>query len=133
MFKLINTICKYFIFYKIYKTKSLGTRIRLACESLSVVYIKIGQILSTRYDLLSQDDCRELQKLLDRTKELPYETIEKIIKKEIGLKKFKSIDKKPIASASISQVHKGILKNGDVVAIKVKRPNINKEIKKEIR
>ncbi|NQV09209.1 AarF/ABC1/UbiB kinase family protein [Candidatus Woesearchaeota archaeon] len=114
---------------------NLGVFLRKFCEKHSLTYVKIGQILSTRYDLLPKKDCEELQKLLDNTRPLEYETIKDIIEndynKPIG-EIFKRFNKNPLASASIAQVHKAELKNGDVVAVKVRRPGIEKRVRKDI-
>ncbi|KKR40553.1 MAG: ABC-1 domain protein [Candidatus Yanofskybacteria bacterium GW2011_GWF2_43_596] len=78
--QISSTSIKYLALYKLtkHRNKTLGTRLRLACEELGFVFIKIGQILSTRYELLSREDCTELQKLLDSVPPIPYEQVEKI-------------------------------------------------------
>lgn len=115
---------------------SFGTRLRKMCEKLGITYIKIGQALSMRYDLLSEEDCEELQKLLDKTNPLPYEVIRDILDREFRgpyTKHFKEFDKKPLGSASVSQVHKAVLHDGRVVAVKVKRPYVVKHVKDDMR
>jgi ubiquinone biosynthesis protein len=102
---------------------SMPIRLRLILEELGSTYIKFGQILSTREDLIKKEFIDELSKLQDNTPEFSYEITKKIIETE--LKKpvdeiFSKIDKKPIASASIGQVHRGTLKTGEEVVVKYK-------------
>lgn len=113
---------------------SRGTRIRLMLEKLGTTYIKLGQILSTRQDIFPQDIIEELQKLQDTAPSEAFEDFEKPIKETFGdLKRvFKKFDKKPLASASIAQVHYGVLKNNKAVVVKIRRPNLEEKINKDI-
>ena len=98
-------------------------------EKLGPTFIKIGQILSTRADLISVPYCDALSRLRSNVTSLPYEDIESILKEEYGdiNKIFYSIDIEPIGSASIAQVHRAVLRsNNKLVVIKVKRPGIEK-------
>ncbi|MFH2027777.1 MAG: lipopolysaccharide core heptose(II) kinase RfaY [Nanoarchaeota archaeon] len=102
-------------------------RLRLILEKLGPTFIKFGQILSLRHDLVPKGYAQELGKLQDRVPAFSYDGAKQIIEKELGRpinKLFKSFDKEPIASASVAQVHKAILKSGEVVAVKVQRPNV---------
>lgn len=111
-------------------------RIRLAFEALGPSFIKLAQIISLRPDLIPFEYIKELEKTQDKVPPFPFSEVKKIIEKECKVKTidlFKHIDPKPIASASLSQVHKAILKNGRVVALKVKRPNIEELIKNDIK
>ncbi|MFH2047614.1 MAG: lipopolysaccharide core heptose(II) kinase RfaY [Pseudomonadota bacterium] len=106
-------------------------RIRLAFEELGPTYIKLGQILSTRADLIHPDLVHELSKLQDEVPAFPFIDAKKILESELGVLAediFEFINEKPIASASIGQVHKARLKNGADVAIKIQRPGIKKII-----
>ncbi len=128
---------EYFLLYKLnkHKKKFLGRRIRECCEKLGITYIKMGQILSMRYDILPDKDCEELQKLLDNTTPISYTEIKNIIRKDFRKSPeqlFTTFEKKPIASASIAQVHKAKIKNVKV-AVKIKRPNIEEQILKDIK
>ena len=108
-----------------------GERIRMACEDLGTTFIKLGQILSNRNDILPKDITDELSKLQNHVKPFDEQEAIKIIETELGKtidEVFETFDTKPKASASISQVHIGVLKNGEKVAIKVKRPNIEDNI-----
>jgi ubiquinone biosynthesis protein len=135
--KILSVASRYLIFYKFtrWRDKDFGWRLRLALEELGLTFIKIGQILAMRYDILSPDDCRELQKLLDNVNPLPWETIERILTESYGRpipEIFSDIDQAPLASASVSQVHRGRLASGEEVAIKVKRPAVDAMVKKDI-
>ena len=95
-------------------------------EQLGPTFIKIGQILSTRVDLLPEKYIKELSRLRSNVSKMDYLEIEKIVKNEYKdyNKIFAYINKKPLGSASIAQVHKAKLKNGEEVVLKIKRPNI---------
>jgi len=110
-------------------------RLRLTLERLGPTFIKLGQLLSVRPDLLPKEYITELEKLQDRVEEFPFEFVEKEIRKELkkGIKElFSSFDKKPVASASISQVHKARLKTGELVAVKVQRPHAKEIMETDI-
>lgn len=110
-------------------------RIRMAIEELGPTFIKLGQILSTRYDILPADIINELAKLQDDVSEFGLSVAEEIFREEVGLEMeevFQTYDKTPLAAASIGQVYCGKLKNGNEVVIKVQRPNIEKTIETDI-
>ena len=112
-----------------------GERLRLALESLGPIFVKFGQVMSTRRDLLAPDIADELARLQDQVP--PFESVlaVAIIEKAFGrpLKQiFASFDHTPIASASIAQVHFAILPNGREVAVKVLRPNMKPAIEKDL-
>lgn len=135
--KIINSFLEYLVFYKFnrHKNKILGKRLRQACEKLGVVFIKFGQMLSTRYDVLSEKDCMELQKLLDKAPELSYSKVKEIFLHDFGKLPedlFLEFDFRSVASASISQVYKAKLHSGEEVAVKVRRPYLGKIIKKDV-
>ncbi len=117
------------------KNISQAERLRLCIESLGPIFIKFGQLLATRRDLLNDDLIDELEKLLDRVPPFPVSDARDII--EASLKKpvhqaFQSFDEEVLASASIAQVHKAVLNNGREVIVKIVRPNIEKAIRKDI-
>ncbi len=110
-------------------------RLRRTLEKLGPTFIKFGQLLSVRPDLVPKEYSKELEKLQDKVPEFPFNEVKNIIEKEFGKdinKIFLHFEKKPIASASISQVHKAILKNGDKVAVKVQRPNVKQIMETDI-
>ncbi|NQU79117.1 AarF/ABC1/UbiB kinase family protein [Candidatus Woesearchaeota archaeon] len=105
-------------------------------EDLDGSFIKLGQLLSIRPDLIPEEYCEELSKLQDHVRPFSSVTAKKIIEKELGKpvkKLFKEFEDEPIASASMGQVHKAKLKDGSVVIIKVQRPNIERTIKTDIK
>lgn len=110
-------------------------RIRLAFEELGPTFIKLGQLLSTRSDLISGDYHKELLKLQDEVPPTSYEAIRKIIKSEFGQypeEIFQYFEKKPLAGASIGQVHKAQLHSGEMVAVKIQRPEIRQLVKTDL-
>ena len=114
---------------------SRAERVRLAFEELGPTFVKLGQILSTRPDLVPVDFINELSKLQDMVPPFPFDEAREIIKVELGAapeELFASIDKIPIASASIGQVYRAKLKDGEDVAVKVQRPGITKIIEVDL-
>lgn len=112
-----------------------GVRIRRALEDLGPIYVKFGQILSTRRDLLPDDISEELTKLQDRVPPFPGDKAQALIEKSLGAtveELFDDFDVKPLASASIAQVHPAKLKDGRDVVVKVVRPGIEKTIDRDI-
>jgi len=112
-----------------------AVRIRMAFEELGPSYIKLGQILSTRPDLVPIDFIREFAKLLDKVPSFPFIEVEKIFAADFGAHPtdlFEAFEETPFASASIGQVHKATIQNGDQVAVKVQRPGIQKTIEVDL-
>lgn len=112
-----------------------GERIRRALEDLGPIFVKFGQMLSTRRDLLPDDVAQELAKLQDRVPPFPGTTarviVEEALEKPVG-ELFESFDEHPHASASIAQVHLARLMGGRDVVVKVVRPGIQKVIARDI-
>ena len=115
--------------------KNLAKRLRIVLQELGPTYIKLGQLLSTRADILSPEYIDELRKLQDKIPSVEYEKIEKVLINELGEnydKYFKSIEKKASAAASIAQIHQAVLKNGENVVLKIQRPGIYKQVKVDL-
>lgn len=113
------------------KQLTRGERIRLALEELGPIFVKAGQIISTRRDILPDDIASELAKLQDRVPPFPGTQAKAIIEKALDRRieeVFTEFDTNALASASIAQVHAAKLHNGDSVIVKVLRPNIDKII-----
>ncbi len=103
----------------------------MAFEELGPTFVKLGQLLSTRPDLVPPEYVEEFSQLHDRVQPLPFETIQQILKEEYGEKRdqfFESIDPSPLGAASIAQVHRARLKTGEEVVVKIQRPGIIKTI-----
>ncbi len=110
-------------------------RLRLALEELGPTFVKLGQVLSTRPDLLPPSYIEELAKLQDTVPPLPWEPIRARIEEELGYppdKLFASCDRTPIAAASLSQVHGAVLPDGTPVVVKVQRPGIQATIETDL-
>ena len=114
---------------------SRAQRIRMAIEELGPTYIKFGQILSTRPDLIPIDFINELSKLQDKVTPCSFNDIHKIITSEFGRQReelFERFDEIPLASASIGQVYRARLLDGEEVAVKVQRPGIRRIIEVDL-
>lgn len=125
------------LFKKYILRKNTGQVVKEFVLSMGIVYIKLAQMLATQNfgNLFTEEDRIMLSSICDDCNPIEYTEIENILRKEYNENIeniFFSIDSKPIGSASVSQVHKGVLRNGDVVAIKVKRKDITNTIEKDI-
>ncbi len=116
--------------------RRLGKRITKFIQDSGPSFIKLGQILSTRPDLIGDIISEELSKLRDKLPHFSFQEAQEIIELELNKNiddLFLSIDQKPVAAASIAQVHKAVTLNHEEVAIKVLRPNIEKHFAKDLR
>lgn len=114
---------------------SEAQRLRLALEELGPTFIKFGQILSTRYDLIPEEYIQELSRLQDRAPAFEFSEAKKVIEKEFGRKLeeiFQSFNPEQIASASIGQVYRATLSGGEEVAVKVMRPGVEDIIETDL-
>src|SRR3990172_8361351 len=114
---------------------SLATRTRLAFEELGPTFIKFGQILSTRPDLIPEEFVKGFLKLQDEVPPFAFEDVIKVIEQEFRRPLndlFKEVEEKPIAAASIAQVHRAVTKANEKVVIKVQRPQIETVIENDI-
>ncbi|MEG2246188.1 MAG: AarF/UbiB family protein [Peptostreptococcaceae bacterium] len=117
------------------KNMSTGERLRRAFEELGPTYVKLGQILSTRKDLLDQNIIDELVKLRDNVEVFDTDIAMKILKEELNVPIndiFLEFNHTPIAAASLGQVYEATLKSGDSVIVKIQRPNMENIIKSDI-
>ncbi|MGB3329250.1 MAG: AarF/ABC1/UbiB kinase family protein, partial [Thermomicrobiales bacterium] len=116
--------------------EAVAISLRGALTDGGVTFVKMGQILSTRRDLLPPEFITELGKLQTKAASLPWEEIEPILIRELGEEQlataFRSIDHKPLASASIAQVHTAVLADGSEVVIKVRRPGITTQVNRDL-
>ncbi len=114
---------------------SRGVRLRRTLEDLGPIYIKFGQTLSTRKDLLPEDIADELVKLQDRVPPFSNALAQRIIEEQLGQEvqqAFAEFEEKPLASASVAQVHCATLKTGEKVIVKVLRPDIEDKIHSDV-
>jgi ubiquinone biosynthesis protein len=114
---------------------SLPTRTRQAFEELGPTFVKLGQLLSGRSDIIPKNFVEEFKKLQDNVRTVPFEEIENLIREELQAEiddVFLNFDREPIASASIGQVYSATLKSGESVVVKVQRPGIEDKIKSDI-
>ena len=104
-------------------------------EKMGPTFIKLGQILSSRADLLPEPYLKALSRLQDKVEPFPYAEVEKIVQEELGVrlsKAFTTFEPHPIAAASLGQVHRAILRDGREVAVKVQRPEIRKQVAEDL-
>ena len=115
---------------------SIGARLRIALEELGPTFIKLGQILSTRPDILPHDIIIELEKLQDSVPAFPFEDLKKVVESSLEdtlTQLFKDFDPVPLAAASIAQVHRATAHDGRKVVVKVQRPDIESVIEQDLR
>ena len=114
----------------------IGRTLAEVFEALGPTYIKLGQILSTRRDLLSEPVIRHLERLQDRLPAIPFRLVPPLFRREFGIdlaEAFTAFERSPIASASIASVYRGRLPDGRVVAVKIRRPGIERRIAADLR
>lgn len=120
---------------KAYRGYTLPQRVRMLLEELGPVFVKLGQVVSTRADMLPPDWVDEFKKLQDMVPSFPFEDVKRVVETSLKsplLEKFKTFDETPCASASIAQVHYATLHDGKDTAVKVKRPGIDKIIESDL-
>ncbi len=110
-------------------------RLRMVCEELGPTFVKMGQILSTRPDLLPKPYITELRKLQDHASKIPFEEVKRVVEEEMGKEIneiFPTFEQKPLAAASIAQVHRCTLPDGTQAVAKVLRPGIEEQIRMDL-
>ncbi|CAD2074206.1 ABC transporter [Jeotgalicoccus coquinae] len=115
--------------------KTYAERIRIFIEEMGTTFIKLGQIASTRADLLPPDLIRELEKLQSHVAPFPAEEARRLIEESLEApidELFMIFNDKPVGSASIGQVHRAMLHTGEDVAVKIQRPNIEKTVRTDL-
>jgi ubiquinone biosynthesis protein len=119
-----------------YKSKTLGEALLKTLQNAGPIYIKFGQTLSTRPDIIGEEVAESLRRLQDKLPPFSFEKVSKTIEDEFNkpIKDiFTNFDPIPVAAASISQVHKATLKDGKEVAVKILRPNIRKQYERDLK
>ena len=112
-----------------------GRHLREMLDELGPTFVKFGQLLSTRPDVVPPDIVAELRGLQDDVRPFPFAQVRDVIEAELGLtleQAFLRFDEQPIAAASIGQVHRATLPNGDEVVVKVQRPNAPRQIESDL-
>ena len=112
-----------------------GQHLREMLDELGPTFVKFGQLLSTRPDVVPPDIITELQALQDDVRPFPYEDVERVIREDLDLvveQLFSDFDPVPVAAASIGQVHRATLPNGRRVAVKVQRPNAPRQVEADL-
>jgi len=117
------------------KDESLARRVRLVMEELGPTFVKLGQMLSGRPDLLPEAFLKELEKLREHVRPFPFEEVRRRVEEDLGGKLeevFREFEPQSLASGSIAQVHRAVTTDGQPVVVKVKRPGIDKVIMTDI-
>lgn len=113
----------------------LPARVRKTLTELGPTFVKLGQVLSVRPDIVSASMMAELETLQDRVPPVSFEAIKAVLEQELGSElgeHFQSIEETPMASASIAQVHRAVLRSGQTVAVKIQRPEIADRIRSDL-
>jgi ubiquinone biosynthesis protein len=111
------------------KGPSAGVRLRRAFEELGITYLKLGQFLTMRFDVLPAEVCLELNKLFETVPPMPFPEARRVVETELHAPLetlFLSFERQPIAAASVAQVHEARTTNNERVAVKIQRTNIDR-------
>ncbi|HET7731496.1 MAG TPA: AarF/UbiB family protein [Usitatibacter sp.] len=116
-------------------SKPLPERLRLALEALGPAFVKLGQVLASRVDLLGPDWIESLDRLHDQAAPLPFEALRAQLAEDLGApidQRFQAFDIHPSAAGSVAQVHRAVLPGGDAVAVKIRRPGVSAAIEADL-
>lgn len=113
-------------------TPEAAREFRLALEELGTTYVKLGQLLSSRPDLMPDVYIEELTRLVDEVPPVPFAELEPVIRRSIGESAFVRIDPEPLAAASIAQIHKALMNDGREVVVKIRRPGVLEQAKVDL-
>ncbi|GAA3541145.1 AarF/UbiB family protein [Aeromicrobium flavum] len=105
-------------------------------EKMGPTFIKLGQLLSTRFDLLPASYTTALERLQDSVDPIPFEEVREVVETELGAtlkERFNDFDEEPLAAASIGQVHRAVLRNGRAVVVKVQRPQVREVVREDMK
>lgn len=105
-------------------------------EKMGPTFIKLGQLLSTRFDLLPASYTTALERLQDEIDPIPFETVREVVETELGAtikERFSDFDTEPLAAASLGQVHRAVLRNGREVVVKVQRPHVRDIVREDMK
>ncbi|WP_108671697.1 ABC1 kinase family protein [Peribacillus acanthi] len=136
LLRIFPAAYKILTFHKKSDNRTRGERLRQSFEELGPTFVKFGQFLATRGDLLPKDITKELSKLHDHASPIPFPTVMEILQKEWNIdfrSIFKEFDPNPIGVASLGQVHKALLVTGEEVAVKIQRPHVEETLEKDSR
>ena len=112
-----------------------GEQLARQLEEMGPTFIKVGQLLSTRPDLLPEDYCDALARLQDDVDPIPWDAVRERVEEELGVsinKAFADFEQEPLASASLAQVHQATLRSGRPVAVKVQRPGVREAVRSDM-
>jgi ubiquinone biosynthesis protein len=113
-------------------TREGAVEFRRALEELGTTYLKLGQLLASRPDLLPDVYIDELGKLVDEVPPFPFSEVERIVSEELGADAVARLEPEPLAAASIAQIHQALLKDGRDVVVKVRRPGIVEQVDRDL-
>jgi ubiquinone biosynthesis protein len=113
-------------------TREGAVEFRLALEQLGTTYLKLGQLLSSRPDLLPDVYIEELGKLVDEVPPFPFAEVERALREDFGEDAFAKLEPDPLAAASIAQIHRALLPDGRDVVVKVRRPGIVEQVELDL-